>query len=67
VLVQNDDPFTHTFTIDELGIDIELGPYSEELVELPGDSGTYVLYCEPHTSDTEEPSDDDMAAELTIG
>jgi plastocyanin len=66
VLVQNDDPFTHTFTIDELGIDIELGPYSEELVELPDDSGTYVLYCEPHTSDPEEPSDDDMAAELTV-
>jgi plastocyanin len=67
VLVKNDDPFVHTFTVDDLGIDVDLGPYSEKLVEIPSESGTYVLYCEPHTSDKDDPSEDDMASELTVG
>ena len=67
VLVKNEDPFLHTFTVDELDIDVDLGPSSEALVTLPEEPGTYVLYCEPHTSDKEDPSEDDMAAELTVG
>lgn len=67
VLIKNSDPFVHTFTVDALGIDVELGPLSEELVTLPDEAGTYILFCEPHTSDPDDPSDDDMAAELTIG
>ena len=67
VLVQNDDPFVHTFTVDELGIDVELGPSSEKLVEIPEESGAYVLYCDPHTEDKDDPSEDDMASELTVG
>lgn len=67
VLVKNSDPFVHTFTVDDLDIDVDLGPFSEKLVTLPDESGTYVLYCEPHTSDPDDPSDDDMAAVLTIG
>ena len=67
VLVRNDDPFAHTFTIDELDIDLQMGPGSEKLVTIPDDaSGEYVLYCEPHTSDVEDPSDDDMAARIRI-
>ena len=67
VLVRNDDPFSHTFTIDELGIDVVLGPGSEELVTIPEDaSGGYVLYCEPHTGDVEDPADDDMATRIRI-
>jgi plastocyanin len=67
VLVKNSDPFAHTFTVDELDIDVDMGPLSEKLVTLPDDPGTYVLFCEPHTSDKEDPSEDDMAAVLTIG
>lgn len=67
VLVKNDDPFVHNFTVDALDIDVDLGPYSEKLVEIPDEDGTYVLYCEPHTSDTDDPSEDDMASKLTVG
>ena len=67
LLIKNDDPFHHTFTVDALGIDVHLGPSSEKLVELPDQPGTYVLYCDPHTSGKEDPSEDDMAAELTVG
>jgi plastocyanin len=67
VLVKNDDPFIHTFTVDELDIDVDLGPSSEKLIEIPEESGTFVLYCEPHTSDKDDPAEDDMVAELTVG
>jgi plastocyanin len=67
VLVRNDDPVVHTFTIDDLDIDVTLTPGSEHLVTLPAELGTYVVYCAPHTSDTDDPGDDDMAARLTIG
>ncbi|MDQ3939887.1 MAG: cupredoxin domain-containing protein [Actinomycetota bacterium] len=66
VLVRNDDPFLHTFTIDELDINIALTPGSEELVEIPAQAGEFILYCQPHTSDPDDPSDEDMAADLTI-
>lgn len=67
VLVRNDDPFLHTFTIEELGIDVVLGPGSEELVTIPEDgSGEYVLYCEPHTNDPDDPSEDDMATRIRV-
>jgi plastocyanin len=67
ILVRNEDPFLHTFTVDDLDIDIALSPGSEELVEIPAEPGTYVLYCAPHTFDPEDPSEDDMAAELEVG
>jgi plastocyanin len=68
ILVKNDDPFLHTFTVDELDIDVEVGPGSSKLVQLPSgaDEGDYVLYCEPHTSDPDDPSDDDMAGTLVV-
>jgi plastocyanin len=66
VLVKNDDPFLHTFTIEELDIDEVLTPGKDILVEVPEEGGDYVLFCQPHTSDPEDPSDDDMWADLTI-
>lgn len=66
VLVRNSDPFLHTFTIEELDIDVVLGPGDEELVELPAEAGEYILFCQPHTSKPENPTEDDMAARLTI-
>ena len=67
ILVKNSDPFLHTFTIEALEIDVELTPGSEKLITVPSTAGTYVVYCRPHTGDPDDPSADDMAAELTIG
>ena len=67
VVVKNDDPFMHTFTVVDLDIDVDLGPGDEKLVEIPDESGTYILYCEPHTEDPDDPGEDDMASELTVG
>jgi hypothetical protein len=36
------------------------------LVEIPTESGTYIVFCQPHTSDSEDPGEDDMAATLNI-
>lgn len=66
ILVRNDDAFLHTFTIDELDIDVTIGPKSEELIEIPEGPGSYIFYCRPHTGTPDEPGDDDMAGELTI-
>ncbi|MGH2811093.1 MAG: cupredoxin domain-containing protein, partial [Actinomycetota bacterium] len=67
IVVRNDDPFFHTFTIDDLGIDVQLTPGDEILVEIPDEPGTHVFYCTPHTGEPENPSEDDMAGELRIG
>lgn len=66
IVVRNDDPFLHTFTIDELGIDEAMSPGSEVLVDIPAEAGSYVVYCRPHTQDPEDPSGDDMAADFTV-
>jgi plastocyanin len=66
VFVRNDDPFLHTFTVDDLDIDETMTPGSEELIEIPSEPGTYVVYCRPHTNDPDDPSGGDMAATLTV-
>lgn len=66
ILVRNDDPFIHSFTIDGLDIDEMLSPGSEVLVEIPDEPGDYVLYCMPHTNDPENPTEDDMKSDLTV-
>lgn len=67
VLVRNDDPFRHTFTIEDLDIDIVMNPGSEELVTIPADAGgEYIVFCRPHTSDPDSPTTDDMAAKVDI-
>ena len=67
VVVRNDDPFLHTFTIDDLDIDVELGPNGSALADIPAEAGTYVVYCRPHTVDPDDPGADDMASTLTVG
>ena len=32
----------------------------------PAEAGTYIVYCKPHTFEPEDPSGEDMAADLTI-
>ncbi len=66
VVVRNGDPFHHTFTIDSLDVDVDLGPGGQALVDIPAQPGTYVVYCRPHTSDPEDPSDTDMASVITV-
>ncbi|HEX9683985.1 MAG TPA: cupredoxin domain-containing protein [Acidimicrobiales bacterium] len=66
VLVRNNDPFAHTFTVDDLGIDVAIGPGSEKVIVIPAQAGSYILYCTPHTSDADNPSADDMATRLVV-
>jgi plastocyanin len=68
VHVRNTDPLFHTFTIDELDIDVGMTPGDEALVRIPSAAGTYVLFCRPHTSTPDDPDyDSDMAARITVG
>ena len=66
VLVRNDDPFTHTFTVEDLDIDETLSPGKEILVEIPEETGDFILFCRPHTFEPEDPEEDDMWADLTV-
>lgn len=66
ILVRNDDPFLHTFTIEALGIDESLTPGDVILVEVPDKPGTYTLYCRPHTENPDDPEERDMAGKISI-
>ncbi|MEX1252817.1 MAG: cupredoxin domain-containing protein [Dehalococcoidia bacterium] len=46
VVVENDDAFLHTFTMDDFAIDVTVRPGSEELIELPALApGSYTYHC----------------------
>ena len=46
-MVENEDLIIHTFTIEDLDIDVTVGPRSETLVELPAmEPGVYKYTCE---------------------
>lgn len=66
VFVDNNDPFFHTFTVDGLDIDEELVGGSSKIIEIPQEPGEYILYCKPHTTDVEDPGEDDMASRITV-
>ena len=53
LVVRNEDGFLHTFTIYDLDIDVRLGPFSEEVVEINAPAGTYGYVCRifDHESD----------------
>jgi plastocyanin len=45
----NTDNTTHTFTIDELGVDVPILPGDGNVaVFRPTQPGTYIFYCKPH-------------------
>ncbi|HEX2030511.1 MAG TPA: cupredoxin domain-containing protein [Actinomycetota bacterium] len=48
VHVTNRDGTRHTFTIDELGVDLNVPPNSTQRVTFTADPGTYRFYCRPH-------------------
>ena len=46
LVLKNDDLYIHTFTIDELGIDVTIGPRGEKALSLsPSDTGTFEYKC----------------------
>jgi plastocyanin len=57
VTVTNEDPIRHTFTIDELGVDLNVPPGTTQRVRFTADAGTYPFYCTPHP---------DMAGDVTV-
>jgi plastocyanin len=48
VHVTNRDGTRHTFTIDELGVDLNIPPDSAQRVSFAARPGTYRFYCRPH-------------------
>lgn len=51
VFVTNNDPTLHTFTIDELDVDLAIPANTTARVEFEADAGGYTFYCVPHESD----------------
>ena len=50
LVVKNDDPALHTFTLPEAGVDVSIPPGSEKLVEFKAPAaGSYLWYCIPHS------------------
>ncbi|HEV2106688.1 MAG TPA: cupredoxin domain-containing protein [Thermomicrobiales bacterium] len=45
VHLPNNGAAPHTFTIDELGIDVELAPGEEQMITINAPAGTYEYYC----------------------
>jgi hypothetical protein len=48
-VLKNEGRSTHTFTIDELGINVRLAPGETKTIEItPNKVGSYTFYCIPH-------------------
>ncbi len=47
ILVVNRDSYAHTFSVDELELDVYIGPRADRLItfDVPDDPGRYDLYC----------------------
>jgi plastocyanin len=60
VFVENEDPTRHTFTIEALGINVELPGNTARRVEISAAPGTYEVICAV-------PGHENMKATLTIG
>lgn len=48
VFVSNRDSTRHTFTVDELGVNLSIPPNTTQRVSFIADPGTYRFYCHPH-------------------
>lgn len=50
LLVRNSDPFVHDFTLDDLGIEVTVGPGSETIVDVNELApGSYDYFCSLHS------------------
>jgi plastocyanin len=59
VFIENDDPVRHTFSIDELDVDLELPGGKSARIEFTAEPGTYEFYCAV-------PGHEDMKGELVV-
>jgi plastocyanin len=57
--VTNRDGTRHTFTVDELGVDLNVPPGSGQRITFEAEPGTYRFYCRPHAPG--------MEGELVVG
>ena len=50
IILVNEGRYSHTFTIDALGIDISLSPGERKTIDItaPSSPGSYTFYCKPH-------------------
>lgn len=46
--VTNSDGARHTFTIDELGVDVSIAPGQSRQIQFQAEAGEYRIYCRPH-------------------
>jgi len=60
VFVENNDPVRHTFTVDTLGIEVELPANTARRVEIDAPAGTYEFICSV-------PGHESMKGTITIG
>ncbi len=51
VVVDNMDATLHTFTIDELDVDLDIPASKSARVTFEAEAGTYEFYCVPHEAD----------------
>jgi plastocyanin len=51
VFVENKDQTLHTFTIDDLDVNLQVPASSKERIQFNAEPGTYTYYCIPHESD----------------
>jgi hypothetical protein len=45
IYIENKDPFTHTFTVEALDVDIDLPGFSSRRLEVDADPGRYEFHC----------------------
>lgn len=57
--VTNRDATRHTFTIDGLGVDLNVPPNTTQRITFSAEPGSYRFYCRPHAPD--------MSGELIVG
>lgn len=60
IWVDNQDPLPHTFTVEELGIDVETPAFTARRIDIDGPAGSYQVICRI-------PGHEAMTATLTIG
>ena len=53
ILVDNKDATLHTFTIDELEVDLDIPASKTARITFQAEPGTYDFYCAPHAGDME--------------
>lgn len=48
LFVTNNDSSRHTFTVDELGVDVSIAPGQSRVIRFDAEAGSFRFYCKPH-------------------